>query len=271
MLFEKQIFRDYSPLYAAVKATEKGENMKIWKKGISWILAGSMVFGTMGSASGMHGAVKDIVKAAEKTRALTIDGNTLDTGENSSFRGLGAVTCSNSSRLLMDYKEEHRNEYWEIMNWLFNTKTGAGLSHIKIELGNDLATSSGAEPATKRSAGQKANVRRGAGFMFAHDALTINPDISVDMICRGMPAWVEQAYEKSDQQGFVRGIAGIKKQLMPLMTSGILPFPISVQIAVKGLWKRIGQSICAGLLIQKRFSVTIIVKSSLWQRTRLTQ
>jgi len=175
--------------------------MKMWKKGISWILVGSMVFGVMGTAR-IDGAGKNIVKAAEKTKTLTIDGNTLDTKESSAFRGLGTVTCSNSSRLLMDYKEEHKEEYWEIMNWLFHTKKGAGLSHIKIELGNDLDSSSGAEPATKRSAGQKADVRRGAGFMFAHDALTINPDISVDMICRGMPAWVEQAYEKSEQAGF---------------------------------------------------------------------
>ena len=78
--------------------------MKIWKKGLSWILAGSMVLGVMGVLSRMNGTDRNIVKAAEKTRTLTIDGNTLDEGENSSFRGLGAVTCSNSSRLLMDYK-----------------------------------------------------------------------------------------------------------------------------------------------------------------------
>ena len=126
---------------------------KIWKKGISSILAGSILFGVAGPAGGMDGTEKNTVEAAQKLATLTIDGNTLDTGENSSFRGLGAVSCSNSSRLLMDYKEEHSDEYWEIMKWLFHTKTGAGLSHIKIELGNDLNSSSGAEPATKRSAG----------------------------------------------------------------------------------------------------------------------
>lgn len=177
--------------------------MKVWKKGIVWLLAGSMMLGAMHIESGARDLAKEnVAKAAEKTRKLTIDGDTLVTSENSAFRGLGAVTCNNSSRLLMDYKEEHEKEYWEIMNWLFNTKTGAGLSHIKIELGNDLDTSSGAEPATKRYAGQKANVRRGAGYMFAHDALTINPDITVDMLCWGVPAWVEQAYEKSEQAGF---------------------------------------------------------------------
>jgi hypothetical protein len=124
------------------------------------------------------------------------------TSENSLFRGLGAVTCNGSSRLLMDYKEENPEAYWEIMHWLFDPEKGAGLCHIKIELGCDTDTSSGAEPATKRSAEEQADVQRGAGFMFAHDALTINPDITVDMLCWGMPAWVEQAYEKSNAAGY---------------------------------------------------------------------
>lgn len=175
----------------------------MWKKGISWLLVGSMVLGTAWVVPQKGSLTEEkTVQAAAKKRTLTIDGNTLVTEENSAFRGLGAVTCNNSSRLLMDYKEEHETEYWEIMNWLFNPETGAGLSHVKIELGSDLDTSSGAEPATKRFAGQKANVNRGAGYMFAHDALKINPDITVDMLCWGMPAWVEYAYEKSEMAGY---------------------------------------------------------------------
>lgn len=176
--------------------------MKIWKKGISILLAGSMVLGTTAFMANSNSKERgNIAQAAEKKRTLNIDGNTLVKAKNSAFRGIGAVTCNNSSRLLMDYKEEHEKEYWEIMNWLFNPKKGAGLSHVKIELGSDLDTSSGAEPATKRTAGQKANVNRGAGFMFAHDALSINPDITVDMLCWGMPAWVEHAYEKDELAG----------------------------------------------------------------------
>lgn len=176
--------------------------MNIWKKGLCWILAGSMMLGAASMSPGTDAAGRGVIKKEEKVKTLTIDGDTMVTAENSSFRGLGAVTCSNSSRLLMDYKEEHKEQYWEIMNWLFHPKTGAGLSHIKIELGNDLDSSVGAEPATKRSASQKADVLRGAGFMFAHDALTINSNITIDMICKGMPAWVEQAYGQGNQSGF---------------------------------------------------------------------
>lgn len=141
-------------------------------------------------------------EAADAKKTITIDGNTIREGEQSLFRGLGAVSCNSSSRLLMDYKEQNEEKYWEIMNWLFHPTKGAGLSHIKLELGCDSDTSSGSEPATKRSQEEVANVNRGAGYMFAHDALTINPDITLDMLCWGMPAWVEQAYEKSNKDGY---------------------------------------------------------------------
>lgn len=175
--------------------------MRKCKKVMALFLSVSVMVGSVYSGEIRSTEKTAEVQAAAKKRVLKIDGNTMVITENSAFRGLGAVSCNNSSRLLMDYKEEHNKEYWEIMNWLFHPKTGAGLSHIKLELGCDLDTSSGAEPATKRNAGQKANVNRGAGFMFAHDALTINPDITVDMLCWGMPAWVEQAYEKNEETG----------------------------------------------------------------------
>ena len=170
-----------------------------WKKCTALLLIGALAAGSL--YTGGDGKLGKPTVAQAATKTLTIDGKTKVTRANSAYRGLGTVTCNSSSRLLMDYKEENPKAYWEIMNWLFNPKTGAGLSHIKIELGCDSDTSSGAEPATKRSSSQKANVNRGAGYMFAHDALTINPNISVDMLCWGMPGWVEQAYERSNKAG----------------------------------------------------------------------
>ncbi len=169
------------------------------KKWLSLCLAAGVALGSLFPAGTAGGVLKKTVQSAPKT--IAIDGNDKRSGENSAFRGLGAVTCNNSSRLLLDYKEKNPEQYWEIMNWLFHPETGAGLSHIKIELGCDLDTSSGAEPATKRTEYEPANVKRGAGYLFAHDALSINPDITVDMLCWGMPAWVENAYEKSNSAG----------------------------------------------------------------------
>lgn len=168
----------------------------------SVFLAGSNISNAQIIAKENSQIGKTVYKEKTKSRELVIDGSTRNKKKQNGFRGLGAVTCNNSSRLLMDYKEKNPDAYWEIMNWLFHPTKGAGISHVKIELGCDLDTSSGAEPATKRTSSEKANVRRGAGFMFAFDALSINPAISVDMLCWGMPRWVENAYKKSNKAGY---------------------------------------------------------------------
>lgn len=134
--------------------------------------------------------------------AVTVDGNTVNIDEGTVYRGLGVVTGNNSSRLLMDYKTENPDAYWEIMNLLFKPDYGAGLTHVKIEFGTDVNSSSGTEPSIMRSADEEADVTRGAGFMFAADALSINPDITVDLLRWGEPKWVTDAFSVSQENGF---------------------------------------------------------------------
>lgn len=134
-------------------------------------------------------------------KAVSVDGNTVNMNEGTIYRGLGVVTGNNSSRLLMDYKTENPESYWEIMNLLFKQDYGAGLTHVKIEFGSDVNSSSGTEPSIMRSADEEADVTRGAGFMFAADALSINPDISVDLLRWGEPKWVTDAFEISQEAG----------------------------------------------------------------------
>lgn len=134
-------------------------------------------------------------------QAITVDGNTINTNAGTVYRGLGAITGNNSSRLLMDYKTENPEAYWEIMNLLFKKDYGAGLTHVKIEFGSDVNSSSGTEPSIMRSADEIANVTRGAGFMFAADALSINPDITVDLLRWGEPKWVTDAFNESQEVG----------------------------------------------------------------------
>lgn len=138
------------------------------------------------------------IETARKSLAITrtqvvVDGNDIDVDNKGNvvnkFQGFGAVTCNNTSNLLIDYKEENPKEYWEMMNMLFNTETGAGLSHVKVELGGDVNSSSGTEPATMRYEDEEANVRRGAGWVFAADALSINPNITVEALRWGEPNW----------------------------------------------------------------------------------
>ncbi|MDF2843703.1 MAG: hypothetical protein K0R00_2129 [Herbinix sp.] len=135
-------------------------------------------------------------KAESNSKSITINGKNANTAAQNSFRGLGMISANGSSRLLLDYKDENPEAYWEIMNYLFNKETGMGLSHIKIEMGSDVNSSSGTEPSIKRTEKEIADVTRGAGFILAANALTINPDITLDMIWWSEPLWVTKAKDK---------------------------------------------------------------------------
>lgn len=133
---------------------------------------------------------------------VTVDGKVID--EYNTFGGFGSVTCNNTSRLLMDYKALHEEQYWTMMRLLFDRENGAGLNHVKIEMGADVNSSSGTEPATMRSPDEEPNVRRGAGFLFAADARSINPDITVEILRWGEPRWTQEGkgYEAYDNPRF---------------------------------------------------------------------
>ncbi|WP_050184025.1 S-layer protein [Domibacillus robiginosus] len=149
------------------------------------------IVGSLTVASTILGSVTFVnpsePQADTVTKTITIDGNNVD--KYNRFKGFGTVTANNTSRLMLDYKEEHPKEYWEIMNKLFNKETGAGLTHIKVELGADVNSSSGTEPATMRYADEPADVLRGAGFQFAADAKSINRDITIEILRWGEPRW----------------------------------------------------------------------------------
>ncbi len=120
---------------------------------------------------------------------ITIDGNNANTLENMLYRGVGMVSGNNSSRLLLDYKAENPDAYWEIMNYMFGSQ-GLEISHLKLEMGSDVNSSSGTEPSVKRTEDEEADVTRGAGYRLAADAKTINPDLTLDMLWWSEPLWV---------------------------------------------------------------------------------
>ncbi len=125
-------------------------------------------------------------------REVVIDGSRLNTAENMLYRGNGMVSGNNSSRLLLDYKAENPEAYWEIMNYLFGEE-GVRIEHLKLEMGSDINSSSGTEPAVKRTEDETANAARGAGYQLAADAKTINPDLTLDMLWWSEPKWVSSA------------------------------------------------------------------------------
>lgn len=123
---------------------------------------------------------------------IIIDGKKANTAENFLYRGAGMVTGNNSSRLLIDYKWENPDAYRKILEYIFGDK-GLAVTHLKIEMGSDINSSSGTEPSVKRSEDETADVTRGAGYQLAADAKKINPDLTLDMLWWSEPAWIKQA------------------------------------------------------------------------------
>ncbi|MBO5266175.1 MAG: glycosyl hydrolase family 59 [Ruminiclostridium sp.] len=123
---------------------------------------------------------------------IIIDGYKANTKENYLYRGVGMVTGNNSSRLLLDYKTENPDAYNKILEYIFGEK-GLAAAHLKIEMGSDINSSSGTEPAVKRTENEIANVTRGAGYQLAADAKKINPNLTLDMLWWSEPLWITEA------------------------------------------------------------------------------
>lgn len=85
---------------------------------------------------------------------IKIDGSKANTSENFLYRGQGMISCNGSSRLLLDYKEKNPESYNKILEHLYS-KNGLKFTHFKVEMGADVNTSSGTEPATMRYEDEK--------------------------------------------------------------------------------------------------------------------
>lgn len=115
------------------------------------------------------------------------------------WKGWGMLNGNSTSNLLLDYKAEHPDEYWEMMEYLFGGEYPL-FTHIKMEMGNDGNNSTGAEACTMRYADEEADASRSPGFVMAADAKKINPDVKVSVLRWGMPTWVQQKWD-SDRTG----------------------------------------------------------------------
>lgn len=128
---------------------------------------------------------------------VVIDGKKANKKHNSMYRGFGMISANNSSRLLLDYKAENPDSYWEILRSIFG-KDGLGMCHLKLEMGSDINSSSGTEPSVMRYEDESADVTRGVGYQLAKDAKEINPDVTLDMLWWSEPAWVSNSEDIFD-------------------------------------------------------------------------
>ena len=64
------------------------------------------------------------------------------------FEGIGALSAGASSKLLLDYQPEIRDQ---VLDYLFKPKFGASLQHLKVEIGGDVNSTDGTEPSHAHS------------------------------------------------------------------------------------------------------------------------
>ncbi|WP_162606376.1 discoidin domain-containing protein [Jiangella asiatica] len=110
------------------------------------------------------------------------------------FDGLGAVSASASSRLLYDYPEPERSQ---ILDYLFKPGYGAGLQLLKVEIGADTNSTSGAEPSHERTRGD-VDCDRGYAWWLMKEARKRNPDIVLSGLQWGAPGWFEGGFWSQD-------------------------------------------------------------------------
>lgn len=157
--------------------------MKLYKKILAAVLTATL---------GIPACLPTAVRAEGLSRNVVIDGAKAITAENRLWRGAGMVSANNSSRLLLDYKSENPEAYWQLMEYIFG-ESGVGINHLKVEMGADINSSSGTEPCVMRTEEEAADVTRGAGYQLAADAKKINPDLTLDMLYWSEPLWVTNA------------------------------------------------------------------------------
>ncbi|MBQ8569439.1 MAG: hypothetical protein IJ446_09520 [Oscillospiraceae bacterium] len=139
---------------------------------------------------------------AEGIRYITIDSSSADRSESRAWKGIGGSATGGAASLLDDYKYSSPEEYEEIVNILFRKGVGAGLSHIRVEMGSDVNSASGTESCIMRRSDELSEKPLSAGWQLAADAKKINPGLTVTMTCKSEPGWVTDAFENGVQAGY---------------------------------------------------------------------
>ncbi|MFF1876956.1 fibronectin type III domain-containing protein [Leifsonia sp. NPDC058230] len=119
----------------------------------------------------------DVAAAAKNVNGLT-------------FKGFGLLSGNSTSALLMDYKSQHPDQYWQLIQTFFGGSNPI-MNTVKIEMGNDRNTSTGPEASTMRSRAEYPNVQREPGFQLAADAQKVaTGTVHVSILRWDRPTWV---------------------------------------------------------------------------------
>src|SRR2546429_3579726 len=93
------------------------------------------------------GALVTVSAPAQAATSITVNG----ASGGRTFDGVGAISGGGgNSRLLIDYPEPERGQ---ILDYLFKPGYGAAVQLLKIEIGGDTNSTSGAEPSIEHTRG----------------------------------------------------------------------------------------------------------------------
>ncbi|HKT02670.1 MAG TPA: ricin-type beta-trefoil lectin domain protein [Rugosimonospora sp.] len=137
------------------------------------------------AAAGLAAVTAALLPAtpAHAATSITING----TGTGRALDGIGAISGGGgNSRLLIDYPEPERTQ---LLDYLFKPSYGAALQMLKIEVGGDTNSTSGAEPSHKHTASDL-DCGRGYEWWLAQQARARNPDIKLVGLSWGAPGWI---------------------------------------------------------------------------------
>lgn len=117
------------------------------------------------------------------------------------FEGIGAVSAGASSRNLIDYPEKQRAE---VLDYLFKPKFGAGLQHLKVEIGSGENSTCGSEPSHIIAKEEFKNpIPRGYELWLMSEARKRNSKITLDCLPWAYPRWVGSRFSKSSADWIV--------------------------------------------------------------------
>jgi O-glycosyl hydrolase len=151
----------------------------------------SMLALAVAVAAGMAGVVVAAAPAAHADAAITING----ASGGRVFDGVGAISGGGgNSRLLIDYPEPQRTQ---ILDYLFRIGYGAAVQIMKLEIGGDTNTTSGAEPSHEHTRGV-VNCNRGYEWWLAEQAKARNPNIKLIGLTWGAPGWIGSNFWTTD-------------------------------------------------------------------------
>ena len=120
---------------------------------------------------------------AQAAVGITVNGSS----GGRTFDGVGAISGGGgNSRLLVDYPEPQRSQ---VLDYLFKPGYGAAMQILKVEIGGDTNSTSGAEPSHRHTSGDL-DCDRGYEWWLMEQAKARNPDIKLVGLSWGAPGWL---------------------------------------------------------------------------------